>query len=769
MNNVVGVLSVITELKNPKVEKESGQFPSRLRLTADTCDSLKENIESGNIQVLVEKFNNEYQEVRQAIISAETEAAEQQVRADVMAEEKAQQALEKEKALELAKIRYDQTIARASSVEVVVPKITRLNVELSSHGSIFRKSDSGVVASTVSGMIPKALMVPGNFSKIYGKIGKNVSLYKLADKIKEPQQNLASPSQVNSSVASVNSTAVPVQPVANWHSIFDGVATEDTSLQIVANVNDRKEEVELVIPEQRGITSEELADRKVKAQIGDELADIRRLREGIAGTTPFNSGLVERENSLLQMLSEITGIDVETKKVFEQKQPGVTEFQQMVDSLIGYRDPITPEEHSIKAEELEAYYSDPQVVETMWELQMKNRLYDMNKPEAHEVISAAERVDNEKRAAMSGAIEILDSDDAVTVEKSSLVSSFDDKVLLDGAREQAEVLYERNVQADLINGAEEQAKALYERNVQADLVNGAEEQARALYERNVQADLVDNEVEQVKVLDDNVQTDLINGAEEQARALHERNVQADLVNGAEEQARALHEKNVQADLVNGAEEQARALHERNVQADLVNGAEEQARVLYERNVQADLVNGAEEQARALHERNIQADLVNGAEEQAKALYERNVQADLVNGAEEQARMLRDAMSLDYDRPVINNSSFYNDGNNVFGKTGMENPVEPKIDIPVVNELDKPYVITDLVPRYIDMDAPSKPIKLNFAQIGRLRSNSQKELSSEMKDADANVRDILMSLRTQLDELNVGVDQNDELERPFSFI
>ena len=709
MNNVVGVLSVITELKNPKVEKESGQFPSRLRLTADTCDSLKENIESGNIQVLVEKFNNEYQEVRQAIISAETEAAEQQVRADVMAEEKAQQALEKEKALELAKIRYDQTIARASSVEVVVPKITRLNVELSSHGSIFRKSDSGVVASAVSGMIPKALMVPGNFSKIYGKIGKNVSLYKLADKIKEPQQNLASPSQVNSSVVSVNSTTVPVQPVANWHSIFDGVATEDTSLQIVANVNDRKEEVELVIPEQRGITSEELADRKVKAQIGDELADIRRLREGIAGTTPFNSGLVERENSLLQMLSEITGIDVETKKVFEQKQPGVTEFQQMVDSLIGYRDPITPEEHSIKAEELEAYYSDPQVVETMWELQMKNRLYDMNKPEAHEVISAAERVDNEKRAAMSGAIEILDSDDAVTVEKSSLVSSFDDKVLLDGAREQAEVLYERNVQADLINGAEEQAKALYE--------------------RNVQADLVDNEVEQVKVLDDNVQTDLINGAEEQARVLHERNVRADLVNVAEEQARALHEKNVQADLVNGAEEQARVLHERNVQADLVNGAEEQA----------------------------------------KALYERNVQADLVNGAEEQARMLHDAMSLDYDRPVINNSSFYNDGNNVFGKTGMENPVEPKIDIPVVNELDKPYVITDLVPRYIDMDAPSKPIKLNFAQIGRLRSNSQKELSSEMKDADANVRDILMSLRTQLDELNVGVDQNDELERPFSFI
>ena len=45
-------------------------------------------------------------------ISAETEAAEQQVRADVMAEEKAQQALEKEKALELA----DQQVSFLESI-----------------------------------------------------------------------------------------------------------------------------------------------------------------------------------------------------------------------------------------------------------------------------------------------------------------------------------------------------------------------------------------------------------------------------------------------------------------------------------------------------------------------------------------------------------------------------------------------------------------------------------------------------------------------------
>ena len=740
MNNEVGVLSVVTELTIPKAEKESGQFPSRLRLTADTCDSLKENIESGSIQVLVDRFNDQYQEVRQAVIAAETEAAEQQVRADVMAaDEKAQQELEKEKALELAKIRVDQTIARASSVEVVVPKIARLNVEPSSTGAIFGKNDKGFVAPAVSGMVPKALMVPGNFAKIYSKIGKNVSLYKMADKIKESQPIPEQTAQSNSSLPEVTPVVVNVaQPVANWHSLFDGVVTEENSLQITPSTHERREEVEPIIPDQKGITKEELADRKVKAQIGAELADIRRLREGIAGTTPFNNGLVERENALLQMLSELTGIKVETRSVVDEKQAGITEFQKMVDSLIGYRDPITPEEHSKKEEEFEIYYSDPQVVETMWALQMKNRLYDMNRPEAHEIISAAERLDNERRASMSSAVEILDSVDVepVVLKSSKPVAeevvSFESPEILDGAKEQAKVLQAQNEQADLINGAEEQARVLQAQNEHADLVNGAEEQAKVLQAQNEHADLV---------------------------------------NGAEEQARMLCSVTEQIDLTNGAEEQARMLQAQNEHADLINGAEEQAKVLHAQNEHADLINGAEEQAKVLQAQNEHVDLINGAEEQAKVLQAQNEHADLVNGAEEQARMLQAKAPSNKVSPVFNSDVFANARRVISGGTSSSATKEKKVEEPQKTPSNKSYVITDAVPRYVDMVSPSKPIKLNSSQIDRLRNNSAREISASLgnSESDSNVRDILMSLRTQLDELNVGVDVDEEIERPFSYI
>jgi len=784
-----GVLVTNTTLAFNKSEKESGQAPSKLRMTADTIASFKENIDKGKIPAATEKFNIGYQEMRQALIAAETEAAEQQVRSSVMMDGKTQADIEKEKAQEMANLREEQIISRLSSVQVVKPKLDRLKLEPTTPELILGKNEKGLTAAIINPpYAPKALMVPLNFGKIYKKIGKNSSLYKLADSIIEqqviPMPMMPGDPAMMDPTAEIRMaiTAPPPPKVANWRGLFDN-SPVTSQIKVIPKVETREEEV--IVPiEQKGLTKEELSDRKMKAQIGDELAEIRRLQKGMAGTTPFSDGLIERENTLLQMLGEISGIEIKRKTPTNSNvETNATEFQRLIDDIIGYKKPLTIEEHEEKEKELEEHYSKPEVVETMKALQLKNILYDLNTPESYAAITEAERKDNEIKAAQSTALELLDqTESTMEVEFTNLdriPAGLDDTQLKVGAEEQAKALYSANVQAEIKESAEEQAKLLIAkekqevakneqaRRIQQELRElrvGAEEQARALHNANVMADIKNGAEEQAKALyNEELNANMQAQAAEQAKAQEAAEMIASIKSGAIEQARALHNANVMADIKNGAEEQAKALHSANVMADIKNGAEEQAKALHSANVMADIKNGAEEQAKALYNANVMADIKNGAEEQAKALYRENEMIDLKNGAEEQAKKLieqakqEEQMAQVAQPPVVEAAPV--------PEATVQEPVAQVQ--PVVMEEPKLEALnlelTDVSHRYGSIISPSKPIKVNQTQIGRMRKAKSTTKNENVND----VKDMLVSLKEQLEELGLGNEQEETYQNSYS--
>lgn len=769
-----GVLITNTTLAFNKSEKESGQAPSKLRMTADTIDSFRENIASGKIAAATEKFNQEYQEIRQALIAAETEAAEQQVRATVINDGKTQAEIEKEKALEMAKIREDQMLSRLSSVDVVKPKLVRLNIEPGLPDTIFGRNEKGLVALSTPKLVPRALMVPGYFGKTYKKIGKNSSLYKLADSIIEsktqtPQEAI---------VATAPVAPPPPPKVANWRGLFDNSAPQ----QVVQPENPKKEAREEILPiptEQRGITKEELAERKVKAQIGDELSQIRRLQKGIAGTAPFNIGLLERENALLQMLSQITGIKVDVKETPKEER-NVTEFQRFIDSIIGYKKPLTEEEHQRKEREMEEHYTNPEVVETMRALQLKNILYDLNTPDSYERISEAERKDNELKAAQSTALEHLGNAapnikvEIANVEQAreeAKVPSQEPKVerkiptipkvevaqpvVAGPTAEELEAKRTAELQS-LRAGAKEQAKMLHSKAEREFFAQGAKEQAKMLYDQSEREFLSEGAKEQARLLHSNNQmVDLKNGAEEQARLLYANAKRNSLSEGAMEQARMLYAQAEREFLAQGAEEQARLIYAKEERQFLSEGAKEQARMLYAQAERALLAEGAKEQARLLHSSNQMADLRNGAEEQARFLFERNKQAQI---EEEQLRQQEALLQAQRQQAQAQVQAQI--------QTPMPAPVEaqpeptpqPALEIKPAPKLESLNLeLTDLNYRYGSIVSPSKPIKVNQIQISRFRK-AKKAVPVENTANNTDVKDMLVSLKEQLEELGLGTAQ-----------
>ena len=496
------VVNVKPEMCAPRnrLEKESGVFPAKVKLTGITFSVLQEGILSSKIDKAISVLNQRLFSTKKAIYEEEERKAEELAKKEAMMASESLEEQAKRKALEIA-FELEETLAKATKSDTVISTFDRCGAEIVSLKTR-RLSRKPQTAS-------KGLMVKQILGRYCKRIGSLEDLYQLA------VNNTNTDQQVQVS----NQTT---QQVANWRSLFEGA---NSSLVESVPVEEEKidEDFQESLPsEQRGMTEEALKQRKVIAQIGDELKEIRRLLKGIGSSTPFNKGLIEREAMLQDMLSEMTGIGI--NKSFRQYKPEKpTEFQAFIDEVIGYKKPLSAEEHQHKQTEMDTYYSNPDVQANMDKLRLQNYLFDMNQPDAFAKISAAERVDNEKRAEDSSAIDLLDSSNEQSVSLANNPPILDNKVdneFQKGVEEQAQMLYRQNENAKLLDGAEEQAQMLYRQNENARLLDGAEEQAQMLYKQNENARL-------------------LNGAEEQAQMLYRQNKNVELQEGAKEQANLL--------------------------------------------------------------------------------------------------------------------------------------------------------------------------------------------------------------------------------------
>ena len=650
--------------KVKRIERISGRLASKVRFTTPTVLSFRKNISNGKIKEAIAKYNDKYIELRNAVVSAEVAAAEQQARDSVLKDPNAA----KEEELRNARIAEDNMIAKITSVDIAKPRIEFLKMSIEALEGRFGTIGKKFGVNVKKQFTPKALSVPILYSKEYRVFFRNGDLYKLADKIKN----------VDQSIQDQMAPEIPVK-VANWRGLFNSISNEKTELNIAMDAIPDPETEEKMDAGQinRTITSEELSHRRMLGQLGDEIQEVRRLQMSSNGlSSPFSAGLSEREYALLGMLSNISGVnEISKKKPKPVKMSNNTEFQNLIDQIVGYKEPISEEEHKQQEKSMEEYYSNPEVSQIIDDLRHKDMLFAFNQPEAYNKVMESERIDNEKKASISTAIDVLDyesdnetdsedglplidkmvqnnsetiTNDVIDSKKQDLILNLESekKALIEGAIEQAKLLQKQNEYADIVNGAEEQANMLQINNERIEIIEGAEEQARMLIAQNRNADLANGAEEQAKMLiAQNERIDLANGAEEQAKMLIAQNERIDLANGAEEQAKMLIAQNERIDLANGAEEQAKMLIAQNRNADLANGAEEQARMLIAQNERIDLSNGAEEQARMLIAQNEKIDLANGAEEQARILYNKNKEADIKN--EEEIRQKK--LNAQYER------------------------------------------------------------------------------------------------------------------------
>ena len=771
-----------------KIERISGRYPSKVRFTGATNISLRKNINNNLLEKAFAKYNNTYNELRNAVVTKETEKAEQEARDNALEDEK----IEKERN---AKIAEDNLIARISSAEVAKPRIDFLNIEiLKLNGRIGTIGNNyGInVKNSFSTNKPKALSVPIIYSKSYKEIMKNsnAGLYELKEVLEEDGNNNELP-------------VVEEKKVANWKNLFDNIETntkEEITVALDSAVD--KDEEEYIPIVTKGVSEEELSQRKLIGELGDELQEVRRLQESTNGlASPFSEGLYERENSLLDMLSNISGVEriIKNKNNKSTRNINNTEFQNLVEQIVGYKEPISKEEHDSKEREMQLYYSDPEVSETIDNLRHKDLLFSFNQPEAYNKVMEAERKDNERLAIASTTFEPINVNNEI---ESKETESKYNQMIFEGAIEQARMLQKENELIDLVNGAEEQAQMLKhqndlidieEKNMQEQIIKqAAEEQARMLQKGNELIDLVNGAEEQAQMLKH--QNDLIDieeknrqeqvikqAAEEQARMLQKENELIDLVNGAEEQAQMLkhqndlidiEEKNRQEQVIKqAAEEQARMLQKENELIDLVNGAEEQAQMLnnvpkevdnmeqlaaqivYNNTTDDYVIEGAKEQAAMLKEQNEKAESLIFANEHSKITETLNIQLDEIKkAAEEQAQRLQanneyieilDSAKKEAKNIMKNNIRIdLINGAEVQARMLYENDKKRNSGLQSIFENNNSIII-DNNDRYASIVRPSKGIMLRSYQMDNMNKRLQE------KRTNNNRKELLMNLKEQL--------------------
>ena len=771
-----------------KIERISGRYPSKVRFTGATNISLRKNINNNLLEKAFAKYNNTYNELRNAVVTKETEKAEQEARDNALEDEK----IEKERN---AKIAEDNLIARISSAEVAKPRIDFLNIEiLKLNGRIGTIGNNyGInVKNSFSTNKPKALSVPIIYSKSYKEIMKNsnAGLYELKEVLEEDGNNNELP-------------VVEEKKVANWKNLFDNIETntkEEITVALDSAVD--KDEEEYIPIVTKGVSEEELSQRKLIGELGDELQEVRRLQESTNGlASPFSEGLYERENSLLDMLSNISGVEriIKNKNNKSTRNINNTEFQNLVEQIVGYKEPISKEEHDSKEREMQLYYSDPEVSETIDNLRHKDLLFSFNQPEAYNKVMEAERKDNERLAIASTTFEPINVNNEI---ESKETESKYNQMIFEGAIEQARMLQKENELIDLVNGAEEQAQMLKhqndlidieEKNMQEQIIKqAAEEQARMLQKGNELIDLVNGAEEQAQMLKH--QNDLIDieeknrqeqiikqAAEEQAKMLQKENELIDLVNGAEEQAQMLkhqndlidiEEKNRQEQVIKqAAEEQARMLQKENELIDLVNGAEEQAQMLnnvpkevdnmeqlaaqivYNNTTDDYVIEGAKEQAAMLKEQNEKAESLIFANEHSKITETLNIQLDEIKkAAEEQAQRLQanneyieilDSAKKEAKNIMKNNIRIdLINGAEVQARMLYENDKKRNSGLQSIFENNNSIII-DNNDRYASIVRPSKGIMLRSYQMDNMNKRLQE------KRTNNNRKELLMNLKEQL--------------------
>ena len=477
---------IILNSEFQKADRESNTQPSRVRFTSDTLDSLRENIASANYTKLVEGINDNARAIINKIAAEEKALIEKEGELKKAAPVVAKTSAVTGKAPVATQTLIDSTtiIEALSKSEIARPRLERNNAEVVPFNVLMGGKQ---IITKDKGKAPRALSVRSYFKTIYSSIYKNLS----ADMAVKDVSNL-----------------VPWQDV---FGTYDGLKVE----QPKAPRSEKKQE--LVKPNEdvltsRRITQEDMNARKTIAQIGTELKEVRVQLKNIGNNSQFEAYLKRKENELLKMFNEITGVNLNLGFTHDDKKDNKipeTPFQQLIGNIVGSAN-LDQRPYEEKEASVQDYYANPAVIATIDRQNEEQMLHSLNDMGNLREILTAESEYNRLRAAESTAVDVLDvfSEEKIpfvlevgqspeslikpqstkteetnmqTLAREQASQIHGDAILFDGAHEAAVMLFEQAKEANTLQtSARQEASRIHE---DAILFDDAHEAAVMLFEQ----------------------------------------------------------------------------------------------------------------------------------------------------------------------------------------------------------------------------------------------------------------------------------------------
>ncbi len=424
----------ITEFTTKTFDGKSYEPPSKLQITSRTVASLENNLKN-YIDIVVDRWNKTYSKLVSAVEISEK----------IKAEEAA-----KNKMLGIAEletiVKNNKIIARITTAEEVKKRLNRVSAELLELSGRIGTLNGNYGINVKKGFAqkpPKAISVKKLCVDVCRELMKKIALYKIV--IKEGLD------------IAVETETVPIKEekkeskTANWRNLFDGIKIPD-DLTVVAT---RKEETETegtpVV--KNSLDDDTFRSRKLIAQIGDELEYIENLLNSPNGVPyQFQEGILQRREKLVKMLSNLTGIESNIEKTIEIPYKN-TPLQDIIDREIGYKEPLSDEEHQREEERLEAYYET--AADDLSRLLEKDTVYIFN--QGMDSILEAEKKANEKHA-----------EEVIEKSNNEIEKINQERILTENTKEEEAVrtlngyveMKERNIEQE----AKEAARDIFERN-----------------------------------------------------------------------------------------------------------------------------------------------------------------------------------------------------------------------------------------------------------------------------------------------------------------
>ena len=676
MSNLIERTEV--QSKSNRFERISGKVPKKVRFSELTALSLMNNVSNDLIDIAIKKYNDRYEEIHNAVVVAEKEKAEEIERNKVLEDESKVKAIE-------GQLEQENMLAKKTSVENIIA-ITKNNslelLKLKGRIGTYKDKYAINVQKGFNNKKPKAISVQRTLTDVCKVIMSKIDYYKLKEKEKVE-------------TTKVEEKKVVEKQVPNWKKLFEGVKPTTSGVTVALQKNKELEEDVVDVVTNNKISEEELSYRKMLGQLGDEfqvIEDYEKSKNGVP--LQFKEGFESRKNNLLNIFRELTGINVNKKENIEIKKEN-TEFQNMIDDINGYKEPMSEEEHKKMEESLNEYYSSEEVSSKINELKEKDVLFTFNQhmndvikneriqnnldasktvEESNEKIDRVEEqveekneLDDLKKGAEEQArmlktlYDYIDKRDKfeeerrIREQKEREENESQKKEIMDGAYEQARLLNFNNI---ILSSAEKEAQRIYNEQKEQDrqmILEGAKEEAERLNDNNIILDSAEKEArriisEQVEIKRQATEEErkrseqeqkrdrqmILEGAKEEAQRLNDNNI---ILDSAEKEARRIIDEQQQdenKEILESASEEAQRLNDNNI---ILDSAEKEAQRIYNEQKEQDrqmILEGAKEEAERINTQNL---IYKGAQEQAQMLQNENEHIDLINSAEVQAKIL----------------------------------------------------------------------------------------------------------------------------------